>query len=226
MAKSEEPIVTATIDYERWVKKHVAVYDADLQKKHEEMATSLFAFLRATFYRWASLWSEVCPGLAETPRVLAVGDLHVENFGTWRDVEGRLVWGVNDFDEVARMPYTVDLTRLTTSAILAKRENGLAIDPSDAATAVLEGYIPPRRWQSLHPRGKPSQSSLHGLECRARSNSVLEQIPRATAGVTAEGHSPIAQAVVTPGSSRHRILTPYCWSGQPWSAAILSDCAL
>lgn len=140
MAKSEEPIVTATIDYERWVKKHVAVYDADLQKKHEEMATSLFAFLRATFYRWASLWSEVCPGLAKTPRVLAVGDLHVENFGTWRDVEGRLVWGVNDFDEVARMPYTVDLTRLTTSAILAKRENGLAIDPSDAATAVLEGY--------------------------------------------------------------------------------------
>ena len=111
--KSEEAIITATIDYERWVKKHVAVADADLQRKHEEMATSLFAFLRATFYRWASLWSEVCPGLAKTPKVLAVGDLHVENFGTWRDGEGRLVWGVNDFDEVARMPYTVDLTRLT-----------------------------------------------------------------------------------------------------------------
>jgi len=31
--------------------------------------------------------------------VLAVGDLHVENFGTWRDAEGRLIWGVNDFDE-------------------------------------------------------------------------------------------------------------------------------
>ena len=61
--KSEEAIITATIDYERWVKTHVAVVDADLQRKHEEMATSLFAFLRATFYRWASLWSQ-------TPKVL------------------------------------------------------------------------------------------------------------------------------------------------------------
>ena len=72
--------------------------------------------------------------------MLAVGDLHVENFGTWRDTEGRLVWGVNDFDEVAEMPYAVDLVRLVTSAILAQRENGLAIDGSSAATAVLDGY--------------------------------------------------------------------------------------
>ena len=140
MVKSEEPIVTATVDYERWLKKHVAVVETDLQLKHKEMTTSLFAFLRATFYRWASLWPEVCADLTKTPRVLAVGDLHVENFGTWRDAEGRLVWGVNDFDEVARMPYAVDLTRLVTSAILAKRENRLAIDPGEAATAVLEGY--------------------------------------------------------------------------------------
>ena len=89
--KSEEAIITATIDYEQWVKKHVAVADADLQRKHEEMATSLFAFLRATFYRWASLWPEVCPEFAKTPKVLAVGDLHVENFGTWRDGEGKPV---------------------------------------------------------------------------------------------------------------------------------------
>ena len=79
--------------------------------------------------------------MTKTPRVLGVGDLHVENFGTWRDAEGRLVWGVNDFDEVARMPYAVDLTRLVTSAVLAKRENGLAIDPGEAATAVLEGIL-------------------------------------------------------------------------------------
>ena len=64
----------------------------------------------------------------------------MENFGTWRDTEGRLVWGVNDFDEVAQMPYAVDLVRLVTSAILAQRENRLAIDADSAAAAVLEGY--------------------------------------------------------------------------------------
>ena len=114
------------------------------------MTGSLFAFLRATFYRWGPLWLEACPDLAKAPRVLAVGDLHVENFGTWRDKEGRLVWGINDFDEVAEMPYAVDLVRLVTSAILAKHENGLAIDAGSAATAVLEGYS-----QSLEAGGKP-----------------------------------------------------------------------
>jgi hypothetical protein len=43
--KSEEPIITATVNYERWLKKHVAVVETDLQLKHKEMATSLFAFL-------------------------------------------------------------------------------------------------------------------------------------------------------------------------------------
>ena len=102
--------------------RQVDVVEADLELKHRQMAGSLFAFLRGTFYRWGPLFREVCADLVEAPRVLAVGDLHVENFGTWRDKEGRLVWGVNDFDEVAEMPYAVDLVRLVTSAILAQRE--------------------------------------------------------------------------------------------------------
>ena len=53
--------------------------------------------------------------------VLSVGDLHLENFGTWRDADGRLVWGVNDFDEAAVMPYVLDLVRLVTSIQLAPR---------------------------------------------------------------------------------------------------------
>jgi hypothetical protein len=74
----------------------------------------------------------------------------VENFGTWRDAEGRLVWGVDDFDEVARMPYAADLIRLVTSVIFAEREKALTLDAGDAATAVLEGYS-----ESLQAGGKP-----------------------------------------------------------------------
>jgi hypothetical protein len=149
-APDPAPIVAATIDYEHWLHKRTDVVEPDLELKHKQMTGSLFAFLRATFYRWASLWPEVCPDLVKAPRVLAVGDLHVENFGTWRDTEGRLVWGVNDFDEVANMPYAVDLVRLVTSAIVAKHVNGLAIDASGGATAVLEGYV-----ESLEAGGKP-----------------------------------------------------------------------
>ena len=45
-----------------------------------------------------------------------MGDLHVDSFGTWRDVEGRLCWGVDDFDEAYPLPYTNDLVRLAASA--------------------------------------------------------------------------------------------------------------
>jgi hypothetical protein len=133
-------IKKATTAYEAWLEGRIPLIDADLRLKHQQMAQSLFPFLRATFYRWVQLWPQVCPELANAPAVLGVGDLHVENFGTWRDGEGRLIWGVNDFDEVALMPYTNDLVRLAVSAKLAIGENHLRCDPTDACDAVLAGY--------------------------------------------------------------------------------------
>src|SRR5574340_886457 len=92
-------IIAATADFERWLAKHVRVVRKDLAVKHQHMAEGAFPFFRGTFYRWAQWWPLVCEDLARAPQVLAVGDLHVENFGTWRDAEGRLVWGVNDRSE-------------------------------------------------------------------------------------------------------------------------------
>lgn len=114
------------------------------------MAESPFAFLRATFYRWMQLWGEECKELADAPAVLAVGDLHIDNFGTWRDLEGRLIWGVNDFDEVTQLPYTHDLVRLATSVLLAIDEDSLRIKPKDACAAILAGYR-----EGIKSRGKP-----------------------------------------------------------------------
>jgi Uncharacterized protein conserved in bacteria (DUF2252) len=134
-------VIEATAAYERWLRERLAVAAADLRHKHDCMDAGLFAFFRATFYRWVPLWRDTCPGLLGAPQLLAVGDLHVENFGSWRDAEGRLVWGLNDADEAARMPYTVDLVRLATSALLGKREDHLAVRASGACEAILDGYI-------------------------------------------------------------------------------------
>jgi hypothetical protein len=133
-------IIKATKAYEAWLCQRIPLLDADLRLKHQRMAQSPFPFLRATFYRWVQLWPQVCPELATAPAVLGVGDLHVENFGTWRDSEGRLIWGVNDFDEVAPIPYANDLVRLAVSAKLAIRANHLSCDPTDACDAILAGY--------------------------------------------------------------------------------------
>ena len=130
-------IIKATHRFEEWLGRHTPLVKADLRLKHDRMADAVFPFLRATFYRWMQIWPEVCPDLAKAPRVLAVGDLHVENFGTWRDIEGRLVWGVNDFDEAAVLPYTIDLVRLATSAIFAIEDGHLALKPKDACAVDL-----------------------------------------------------------------------------------------
>jgi hypothetical protein len=132
--------INATARYEEWLDTQLRLIHADLERKHEAMKQDVFSFLRATFYRWMQLWPEVCSGCAAAPKVLAVGDLHVENFGTWRDVEGRLVWGINDFDEAFELPYTIDLVRLGASAHMAIKGAHLRIGTKDACDAVLAGY--------------------------------------------------------------------------------------
>lgn len=125
--------------YEDWMRERLGplLVEADLERKHAKMRESAFVFLRATFWRWVEVMPGVCPDLMAAPRVLAVGDLHVENYGTWRDAEGRLVWGVNDFDEAFEMPFALDLVRLATSAILAGDGEAGA---KSVAGAILEGY--------------------------------------------------------------------------------------
>jgi hypothetical protein len=143
-------IAKATARYEAWLGERLTLVEPDLRLKHARMGEEVFAFLRATYYRWAQRWPELCPDLVSAKKVLGVGDLHVENFGTWRDAEGRLVWGINDFDEAWWLPYTNDLVRLATSANLAITQQHLAIDPAAAADAILDGYR-----SSLEAGGRP-----------------------------------------------------------------------
>ena len=143
-------IVKATKKYEQWLAHYLHIVEHDLRLKHERMAESQFCFMRATFYRWAEIFPHVCAGLQHVPRILSVGDLHVENFGTWRDTDGRLVWGINDFDETCIYPYTMDLVRLAASALLATREQRLAMKPKDAVDAILTGYQ-----RAMEQRGRP-----------------------------------------------------------------------
>ena len=134
-------IEASTCSYEAWLGNQLQgelVRDA-LLEKHDEMKKSSFVFLRATYWRWAEVIPPRCPDLMSGPSVLAVGDVHVENFGTWRDADGRLVWGINDFDEAAEMPYGLDLARLATSACLGRPDAKASIE--DICESILKGYM-------------------------------------------------------------------------------------
>jgi hypothetical protein len=99
-----QDIHASTRAYEAWLKERLGreFVQADLDRKHEKMREGPFPFLRGTFWRFAETVLTTCPNLADAPELLAIGDTHLENFGTWRDAEGRLVWGVNDFVPPAR----------------------------------------------------------------------------------------------------------------------------
>ncbi|MGA2197947.1 MAG: DUF2252 family protein [Bryobacteraceae bacterium] len=157
-------IQKATAKYEAWLARHLRIVDPDLKFKHAQMRTAVFPFMRATYYRWAQIWGDVCGDAARGPKVLAVGDLHVENFGTWRDIEGRLIWGINDFDEVWRLPYTNDLIRLGTSALLAEMD----CEAKAGMDAILEGYR-----EALEAGGRPFVLAEHHPALRHMATARL-----------------------------------------------------
>ena len=129
-------IVQSVTAYESWLRAQLGsqTVESDIEAKHRKMCLGPFPFLRGTYWRWAEtvpdLVKDLTPALAAAPSVLAVGDIHLENFGTWRDAEGRMVWGVNDFDEAADMPYVLDLNRPVIEERLERLAAYLGLPPS------------------------------------------------------------------------------------------------
>jgi len=108
----------------------LAADPAAFRAKFRKMAASAFAFYRGTaclFY--ADLDGEQDSGPyidKRTGRVWIHGDLHAENFGTYLDAHGRLVFNVNDFDEAFVGPFIWDLKRFAASIALIGYTKALA----------------------------------------------------------------------------------------------------
>ena len=63
---------------------------------------------------------------SDSGRIWVHGDLHVENFGTYLNSDGRLVFDVNDFDEAYLGRFTWDLQRFAASLALVGLAEGAA----------------------------------------------------------------------------------------------------
>jgi len=133
-------IVEATKGFEVWLAKRISVVPHQLADKHAEMADTSVSFLRGTFYRWTQMFPQVCRELAGSTQVMAVGDLHIASFGTWRDQFGRLIWGIDDFDEAHPLPYANDLVRLAVSAVIDARAGELKVGIKNVCDVVIDGY--------------------------------------------------------------------------------------
>jgi len=124
--------------YEHWCDRSLPHDAAARAEKHRRMAASPFAFLRASYPVWLDRFgADAAHSAPEVP--FGAGDLHVENFGTWLAPDGE-AFGVNDYDETGPVPFTNDLVRLATSAVLAAREGRLGLAAADIAAHLWSGY--------------------------------------------------------------------------------------
>jgi uncharacterized protein (DUF2252 family) len=110
------------------------------RRKYRKMAADPFAFYRGSaplFFADAAeredRWAD-----ERTSRVWIQGDLHAENFGTYMDGKGVLVFDVNDFDEAYLGHFTWDLQRLGASVALMCWTKAL---PDEAITHLVQTYV-------------------------------------------------------------------------------------
>jgi uncharacterized protein (DUF2252 family) len=107
--------------------------------KFRKMAESPFAFYRGSaplFY--ADMVRDEDPFLDDkTSRVWIQGDLHAQNFGTYMNGNGVLVFDVNDYDESYVAPFTWDLKRFCASLALIGYQK--AMSDNDIREIVAQG---------------------------------------------------------------------------------------
>lgn len=109
-----------------------------LPLRHGRMVASPFTFYRASALTMAA-------DLATTPtsgiRVQCCGDAHLHNFGGFATPERRVILSINDLDETLPGPWEWDLKRLTSSFVIACRDNGLGDSfARDAAILCARSY--------------------------------------------------------------------------------------
>lgn len=111
-----------------------------LQLKYQRMRAGPFAFLRGTCH----LFYERLPDhgvLRKAPLAWLCGDLHLENFGSYKGQTRLVYFDVNDFDEGLLAPLSWDLVRMLASVWIAA--GTLSIRRSDAhalCTEFLNAY--------------------------------------------------------------------------------------
>lgn len=111
-----------------------------LEMKYEKLRDSPSLFLRGTCH----LFYDRLPKekvLAGSPVAWISGDLHFENFGTYKGVNRLVYFDVTDFDEAVLAPVTWELVRLLASVLVARE--ALQIKRKDAVRlceAMLDSY--------------------------------------------------------------------------------------
>ncbi|MEY4354298.1 MAG: hypothetical protein RLZZ609_2539 [Cyanobacteriota bacterium] len=112
-----------------------------LAMKYKAMAKDPFAFFRGTCHLFYEDWPQAS-ALDATPAAWICGDLHLENFGSYKGDNRLVYFDINDFDEAVRAPAGWDLARILTSLWTARKGLNLDKVQADSLSQIfLEAYM-------------------------------------------------------------------------------------
>ena len=109
---------------------------AVLPLKYAAMAESAFSFFRGTCHIFYQDLLKKYP-LPTSPLTWICGDLHLENFGSYKGQNHLLYFDMNDFDEAILAPLLLELTRLLVSVEIKTAEIKLSKKERDAIRVQL-----------------------------------------------------------------------------------------
>ncbi|MEO6833599.1 MAG: DUF2252 family protein [Chitinophagaceae bacterium] len=97
-----------------------------LQYKYAFMAENMFRFLRGTCHLFYQ--DLVTTDIPPSPNTWICGDLHLENFGSFRGNNKQVYFDLNDFDEALLASACWELLRLLTSISIAFKSLNIPVD--------------------------------------------------------------------------------------------------
>lgn len=113
---------------------------ARLAMKYANMAKSPFIFLRGACHLFYDALPDT-PLFREAPLAWCCGDLHFENYGSYKGDNRQVYFDINDYDEAALAPFTWDMVRLLTSIQCgADSINATRAEALSASQACLDAY--------------------------------------------------------------------------------------
>jgi uncharacterized protein (DUF2252 family) len=116
-----------------------------LRFKVARMAEGPYGFFRGTFHLFArdvlNKSYEPLPLCGAGIEMDLVGDIHSENYGTYKAADGLVHYDINDFDETTQGRFDFDVCRLATSLLLAAFDRGSPLaDGVQVPLAALATY--------------------------------------------------------------------------------------
>ncbi|WP_426247126.1 DUF2252 domain-containing protein [Nocardioides sp. LHG3406-4] len=142
--------------------------------KYRKMAADPHAFYRGSACVFYADVSEEPDDYVDDrcSRIWIHGDLHVENFGTYLNSDGRLVFDVNDFDEAYLGHYTWDLQRFAASLALVGWQKAL---PEATVRQLIARYVRAYLLQINHYRDSADDDDF-ALHLDNSTGAVLEAL--------------------------------------------------